>query len=42
MLDKAALLLAAKCIPDGDFGNVELASQIVNSEHTGDSRLLDD
>ncbi len=35
MLDKAALLLAAKWVPDGDFGNVELACLIVNSKHTG-------
>ena len=42
MLDQAAHLLPAKCVPDGDFGNIQLASQFVNSEYTGKPRPICD
>jgi len=35
MPDSTAHRFSAKCVPASDFGNAELASQIVNSENTG-------
>jgi hypothetical protein len=42
MLDKTAFLLSTKCVPDDDFGNVELASKLVNSEEAGKPRPICD